>query len=130
RSNQVRRRCADRESLSGTRHELRDWSLPVRKAALADAATCGVLEGESHKLLVEERFGYAYRLQKKERSKRLVIDPFANHYCRRRSWPESMLRPGGARIRHQYQGWPQATAQRRAASLTATSTAPGSNRDG
>jgi hypothetical protein len=42
----------------------------------------------------EERFGYAYRLQKKERSKRLVIDTVVNHHCGRRSWRESMLRPG------------------------------------
>src|SRR4029077_15729480 len=34
------------------RHELHDWFLPVRKAALADAATCGVLGGESCRLLV------------------------------------------------------------------------------
>src|SRR5271165_4253112 len=29
-----------------------------------------------------ERFGYAYRVQKKERSKRLVTDSGANHYCK------------------------------------------------
>ena len=52
RSNQVRRRFADRESLSGTRHEPLDWSLPVRKAALADVVTCGVLEAESYTLLL------------------------------------------------------------------------------
>src|SRR4051794_23902459 len=44
----------------------------------------------------EERFGYACRLQKKERSKRLIIDSVTSHYCRRRPWRESMLRPGAA----------------------------------
>jgi hypothetical protein len=52
RSNQVRRRCAGRESLSGMQHELLDWSLPVGKETLVDAATSDALiGGESYRLL-------------------------------------------------------------------------------
>src|SRR6202453_3250969 len=51
RSNQVRRRFADRESLSGTRRRPLDWIDAVRKAALADVGRRGVLEAESYTLL-------------------------------------------------------------------------------
>jgi hypothetical protein len=41
----------------------------------------------------EERFGYAYRVLKKERSKRLVVDSVAIRYCDSRLKHESILRP-------------------------------------